>query len=173
MRRFLTVVIALAGILSFSLAEAVSTNLVVRAKSKDAKFVGTSMGGARVVVKDSDSGKVLAEGLTTGGTGNTQAIMIEPKSRFGLITEGAAKYETAIDIVEPTLLTIEVDAPYGMKPKMITSSTQVWLIPGKDIVGEGVIIEVPGFSVNASAAGQVKLSGNKAVIPVQARIVMI
>ena len=78
-----------------------------------------------------------------------------------------------IDIDEPKLITIEVEAPYGMKPKTVKSSTQVWLIPGKDIVGEGIIIEVPGFSVNANAAGRLNLAKGKAVIPIQARIVMI
>lgn len=161
------------GIIAFGVAEAVPTKLVVRAKSKDAKFIGTSMGGAKIVIKDSETGKVLSEGLTAGGTGNTQKIMIEPKTRFGHIAEGAAGFETSIDINEPRLITIEVAAPYGMKPDLITSTTQIWLIPGKDIAGEGVIIEVPGFSVTASAGGEVELAGGQAVIPIEARIVMI
>jgi hypothetical protein len=160
-------------IVSFGISEAVTTKLVIRAKSKDAKFIGTSMGGAKIVIKDSETGKVLAEGLTSGGTGNTQKIMIDPQTRFGRITDDrTAFYETSIDIDEPRLVTIEAVAPYGLKPNLITSTTQIWLIPGKDITGEGVIIEVPGFSVSA-AADQVKLAGNKASIPIKARIVMI
>ena len=174
MRKLLVIVTVLTSMLSFGIAEAVSTKLVIHAKSKDAKFVGTSMGGAKIVIKDSESGKVLAEGLTSGGTGNTQKIMIDPKTRFGRITgSGTAFYETTIDIDEPRLVTIEVVAPYGMKPNTVTSTTQIWLIPGKDITGEGVIIEVPGFSVSAAAVDQVKLAGGRADIPVQARIVMI
>jgi hypothetical protein len=56
---------------------------------------------------------------------------------------------------------------------MIKSSTQMWLIPGGDITGEGVVIEVPGFSVDARAIGKVKLVDSKAIIPLQARIMMI
>jgi hypothetical protein len=155
------------------MAEAVQTDIVIRAKSKDAKFVGTKMGGALVVVKDSETGKVLAKGLTTGGTGNTGKIMIEPKTRFGHIADGSAKFDATIDINEPTLITINVEAPYMHKDNMIKSSTQMWLIPGKDIIGEGIIIEVPGFSVDAQAPEDVKLLNNKAVIPIKARIVMI
>jgi hypothetical protein len=173
MRKTFMALILLAGILSFGISEAVQTKLVVRAKSKDAKFIGTKMGGAMVVVRDSETGKVLAEGLTTGGTGDTGKIMMEPKTRFGSITDGAAKYEAAIDIDEPTLITIDVAAPYIHKDNMIKSSTQMWLIPGGDITGEGVVIEVPGFSVDARAIEKVKLVDNKAVIPIQARIVMI
>ena len=30
----------------------------------------------------------------------------------------------------------------------MASSTEVWLIPGKDILGDGIVIEVPGFIVD-------------------------
>jgi hypothetical protein len=173
MRKAFLAVILLAVIVSFGVSEAVQTNIIIRAKSKDAKFIGTKMGGATVVVRDSETGKVLAEGLTAGSTGDTGKIMMEPKARFGSIADGAAKFETVIDIDEPVLITIDVAAPYIHKDNMVKSSTQMWLIPGKDITGEGVVIEVPGFSVDAQAMGKAKLMDNKAVIPVQARIVMI
>jgi len=172
-KKVFVVLVALTGLLSYGMSEAVQTKLVVRAKSKDAKFVGTKMGGARVVITDTETGKVLANGLTAGGTGSTQKIMIEPKTRFGTIAEGAAKFETSIDIDEPTLITIDVEGPYMHKENLIKSSTQIWLIPGRDIVGEGVIIEIPGFSVDAAAPGKAKLVNGEAVIPVEARIVMI
>jgi hypothetical protein len=173
MRRVLLFGILLAGVLAFGISEAVQTKLVIRAKSKDAKFVGTKMGGAHVVVKDSNTDKVIAEGLTAGDTGDTNKIMNEPKTRFGKIADWAAMYETSIDIAEPMLVTIDVEAPYVDKTNMIKSSTQMWLIPGKDIVGEGVIIEVPGFSVIAKSPEEVKLTDNKAVIPINAQIAMI
>jgi hypothetical protein len=173
MRKAFLAVILLAVIVSFGVSEAVQTNIIIRAKSKDAKFIGTKMGGATVVVRDSETGKVLAEGLTAGSTGDTGKIMMEPKARFGSIADGAAKFETVIDIDEPVLITIDVAAPYIHKDNMVKSSTQMWLIPGKDITGEGVVVEVPGFSVDAQAMGKAKLMDNKAVIPVQARIVMI
>ncbi|UCH45613.1 MAG: hypothetical protein JSV11_02610 [Nitrospiraceae bacterium] len=171
-----TVVIAalfLAGMLSSGISGAVETDLVIRAKSKDAKFVGSKMGGARVVVKDSETGKVLAEGLTSGGTGDTGKIMMEPRTRFDTIADGAAQFTTSIDIDEPRLITIEVEAPYIFKDNMIKSSTQLWVIPGGDITGEGIIIEIPGFAVDARVPETVSLSGTKAAIPLQAGIVMI
>jgi len=173
MRRLIFFGMLLAGVLSFGISEAVQTKLVIRAKSKDAKFVGSKMGGALVIIKDSETGKVLAEGLTAGGTGDTEIIMNQPKTRFGEISADAAKFETSLDISEPRLITIDVSAPYSDKTNMIMSSTQMWLIPGRDIVGEGVIIEVPGFSVDAKSLETVKLSDGRAVIPVSAQIVMI
>ena len=80
MRKAFLAVILLAVIVSFGVSEAVQTNVIIRAKSKDAKFIGTKMGGAMVVVRDSETGKVLAEGLTAGSTGDTGKIMMEPKT---------------------------------------------------------------------------------------------
>ncbi len=174
MRKIFLIAIVLATILSFGIAEAVQTRLVIRAKSKDAKFIGSSMGGALVVITDAETGKALAKGLTAGSTGNTRKIMLQPHGRGIRITDDStAKFEAVVDIEEPRLVTIEVEAPYGMKPKTVKSSTQVWLIPGKDITGEGIIIEVPGFAVDATAPGNATLTKKRAVIPIQARIVMI
>jgi hypothetical protein len=173
MKRIFTLFVLFAGLLSYGSLEAAPTKLVVRAKAKDAKFVGTSMGGARVVVRDAETGKVLAEGLTAGGTGNTRTIMLEPMKRFGRIADGAAKFEATIDIDEPRLVDIDVEAPYIHKDNMIKSSTQIWLIPGRDMAGDGIIIEIPGFSVDAVSPAKATLVNNKAVISIQARIVMI
>lgn len=174
MRRVIIAAILLGGVLSFGIAGAVETTLVVRAKSKDAKFIGTKMGGALVVVKDSVTGSVLATGLTEGSTGDTGKIMKEPRTRFGRITDAStAKFETSINIDEPRLITIEVQAPYLHRDNMITSSTEIWLIPGEYIAGEGIIIEIPGFSVNVTTPERVELADNKAVIPIRAVIVMI
>ena len=173
MKKILIAAMIMSGILIYGISEAVPTKLVIRAKSKDAKFVGTKMGGAIVTIKDSETGKVLANGLTEGSTGDTGTIMIEPRTRFGSISNGAAKFETSIDINEPALITIDVEAPLATKPNMIRSSTQMWLIPGKDITGEGIIIEIPGFSVIARAPGNISMTGNKSVIPFQCQILMI
>jgi len=174
MKKAILICVALTGILAYCAAEAVPTKLVVRAKARDAKFIGTSMGGAAVTVRDAETGKVLAEGLTAGTTGNTQKIMIDPIERGKRITDrDTANFETVIDIDEPSLLTIEVEAPMAHKPNTIKNSTQIWLIPGKDIAGEGLVIEVPGFAVTADAPREVKLADGKAVIPVNAAIVMV
>jgi hypothetical protein len=172
MKKIFVLFVLFTAICTYGISEAVQTKLVVRAKSKDAKFVGTKM-GARVVITDTETGRVLADGFTSGGTGNTQKIMIEPKTRFGRIAEGAAKFETSIDIDEPTLITVVIEAPYIHKENTTKNSAQIWMIPGRDIVGEGLVVEIPGFSIDAVAPGKAKLVNGEAVIPIEARIVMI
>lgn len=129
-------------------AEAVPTDIVVRAKAKDAKFIGTSVGGALVRVREADSGRILAEGMTRGSTGNTELIMKKPHRRHESIAEGAASYRAILDISEPVFLTVEVLAPYIKKQARVLAQTQTWLVPGKPIDGEGLVVEIPGFVVD-------------------------
>lgn len=169
-------VILLAGILFANISEAVETKIIVRAKSRDAKFIGSSMGGAKVVIKDGDTGDVIKEGLTVGGTGDTKKLILEPIKRGSQLSDpSAAKFEASIDIEEPRLITIEVYAPYSQRQSMTKSSTQVWLIPGKDLIGDGITVEIPGFAVDIvmpQIPEGIRLSGGKAIIPIRANIVM-
>lgn len=54
------------------------TPVGVRFINQGAKFVGDSIDGAQVILRDVESGRVLTEGITTGGTGNTDRIMLPP-----------------------------------------------------------------------------------------------
>jgi hypothetical protein len=50
-------------------APARPTEIVVRVISKDSKFIGTSMGGMRITLRDAHTGELLATGIIVGGTG--------------------------------------------------------------------------------------------------------
>lgn len=157
-------------------AGAVDTNVVVRAKAKDAMFIGTSMGGARVVIRDAESGAVIASGVTAGGTGSRQVIMADRVPRRGrLADEGTAMFAATLDVVEPHLVVIEVSAPQGQRQSRISASTQVWLIPGKHLDGDGIVVEIPGFAVDVlspQAAESIVLDGPVNTIPIKANVVM-
>jgi hypothetical protein len=147
------------------LGQAQETKLVVRAKAKDAKFIGSSMGGAFVVVKHAETGEILAKGKTAGSTGDTQQIMNTPKTRdLQLSTQGAAKFETTLQLDEPTFVTIEATAPYAQAQSHVTSSTQLWMIPGKDITGDGVLLEIPGFAVDVLSPQAHEVTSQKKIV---------
>jgi len=132
-----------------SASEPISTELVVRAKARDGKFIGSSIGGALVRVRDAENDKILAEGMIKGSTGNTNLIMSQPKKRYDSITKGAAFFKTTLLISKPILLTIELVSPYIKRQARTVSQIQTWLVPGKHINGDGLIIEVPGMIVDA------------------------
>ncbi|MDX1672520.1 MAG: hypothetical protein R3211_09270 [Balneolaceae bacterium] len=126
-----------------------ATKLVVRAIARDAKFIGSSMGGALIVVREAETGTMLARGFTAGSTGDTGRLMRTDRTRqMQLSTPGAALFETSLAIEEPTFVTIEATAPHAQRQSHATVSTQLWMIPGKDITGDGIILEIPGFSVD-------------------------
>lgn len=131
---------------AFLTTQAQTTKITIRARAKDAKFIGTPIGGALVVVKDDATGEILAKGLTSGGSGNTDLLLKKPITRGQALTDSSvAKFVAQVNITEPTFADIEVTAPVNRRNGTVKATTQVWLIPGKDITGDGIIVEIPGF----------------------------
>jgi len=155
---------------------AAETRVMVRARTKDAKFIGTSMGGALVVIRKADTGEVLASGLTSGGTGDTKRIMNDPLVRGAQITDAStAGFEAKIELAEPTFVTVEVTGPMGQRQSAAKATVQTWLIPGRNVAGDGLMVEIPGFAVNVAAPRAhevVALEGGKAQVPLVANVVM-
>lgn len=130
-------------------AQETETNIVVRAIAADAKFIGSSMGGAMITIRNAQNGEILDFGITEGSTGNTNLLMRTPKERYmNISSDDAAKFETTLLLTKPTLVTIEAEAPQVQPQSTIKATKQLWLIPGKHITGDGIIIEIPGFSVD-------------------------
>jgi hypothetical protein len=158
------------------MAQETKTKLMVRAKAKDAKFIGTSIGGAMVLVRDATTGEILAKGMTTGETGNTKALMNEPIQRRQFLAESSsAGFLAEISIAQPTFVEVEVIAPNTQKHAAVKSTTQLWVFPGKDIIGDGVVLEVPGFVVNIlqpQTHEVIAIQGQSYKIDVNANIVM-
>lgn len=124
------------------------TEVVVRAIAKDAKLIGSSMGGVMVTIKNTKTGEMLAKGLTEGSTGDTKKLVISPKKRYEQVsTEGSAKFTAHLNIEQPVFATISATSTYRNEQE-VTSSTQMWLIPGMDILGDGIMLEMPGFVVD-------------------------
>lgn len=125
-----------------------TTRVIVRAKAKDAKFLPATL-GVHVAIKNSMTGELLAKGMAVGGSGNTDTIMADAIRRGQrLADENTSKFETSLELTEPTFVDIEVYASSNRKNGTRKITTQVWLIPGKHILGDGIVVEVPGFIVD-------------------------
>jgi len=130
-------------------ASAQQTKVMVRAKAKDAKFIGSSIGGAHILIKDATTDRMLAEGMTTGSTGNTELVMKTPRQRHDLLSDaGTAGFLATLSLEEPVFVTVEARAPFHRKNSMAQASTQLWLLPGKDILGDGVVLEFSGYVID-------------------------
>lgn len=144
---------AVASLLALSL-DAAETRVTVRAVSRDAKVIGDGVGGARITVRALGTGTVLATGIQTGGTGDTERIMRTPRERHATVygTPGAASFTAVLDLASPTRVEITAEGPLGYPQATQRVSTTMLLVPGRHIEGDGVVLEIPGFIVDAPAA---------------------
>ncbi len=149
--------------------------IVVRAVAKDAKAIGSGVGGASVRIVNVETGETLAAGNQEGGTGDTDLIMLKPRHRGKSIygTPGAALFLAEIPLDRPTRVEVHAEAPLAYPQAMQRGSKTVTLIPGKDIAGEGVIIELDGLIVNIldPAAGSLVEGGKD--VQVRAEVKML
>lgn len=131
-------------------AEKIPTTVVVRVVSKDAKVVGSGVGGASVRIKNLETGEILAQGKQEGGTGETDRIMVQPRRRGEVLfgTPDGAFYQAEILIDRPTQMEISAEAPLAYPHALQKGSKTITLIPGRHILGEGLIIELNGLIVN-------------------------
>lgn len=128
----------------------VPTKIMVRVVARDAKIIYDNVGGAKITIKDVASGKVLAEGIQKGGSGDTVSIMIKARERGAKVfdTDGAAGFLATLTPDKPALVEISAEAPLNFPQSTQRASKTVLIIPGQDILGEGIILEVHGFIVD-------------------------
>jgi len=134
---------------SFSV-DKIPTKLIVRVVSNDAKVIGSGVGGAFVRIKNVETREILAEGKQLGGTGDTDRIMVQPRRRGEVLhgTSDAAFFQADLLLDKPTQVEIYTEAPLGFPHNIQKGSKTLTLIPGKHILGEGVVIELNGLIVN-------------------------
>jgi hypothetical protein len=130
-------------------AQAEPTEVTVRVLSRDAKFIGTGMGGVRVTLRDAATGQVLAEGRTEGGTGDTGRIMRQPHRRGeALSAGGAAAFTATLDLDAPTRVEVVAEGPARPAGAANRVSATQWVVPGRPLTGgDGWLLVMPGFAV--------------------------
>ncbi len=136
-------------------AQEASTRVMVRAVAHDAKIIGSGVGGARITIRDAASGEVLARGVQEGGTGDTQRIVVAPRARDERVydTEGAAGFLAELDLDRPTRVEITAEGPLGIPHATQRASRTLLLVPGEHVLGDGVVLELYGFTVELLEPG--------------------
>jgi hypothetical protein len=155
-------------------AHAEPTRVDVRVISKGAKFVGTSMGGVAITLRDADTGALLAEGVTAGGTGDTARIMqAEQRHHDPVATDDAAVFRATLDLAAPRRIEVTALGPLGQRQAAASVSSTMWVVPGKHVTGgNGWLLELPGFAVDVLAPpAHQRLTAPRSV-PVRANVVM-
>src|SRR5260221_2521179 len=127
--------------------------VMVRAIARDAKIIGKGVGGARITIREVSSGKVLAEGMLQDGTGETSLIIEKPHVRGEKIydTPGASGFLAVLKLERPTVVEVTAEGPLGSPEATQRASKTLLLVPGEDILGYGIGLEIHGFIVKTLA----------------------
>lgn len=125
------------------------TPLTIRVLSLGGKFIGSGMGGARIVVRDAGTQQILAQGVTTGGTGDTKRIMASGPRSAQVADSSAASFHTVLDLTEPTLIEVEAYGPQTQLQSAVAARSQRWVLPGHSVAaGDGWVLELAGLAVD-------------------------
>jgi len=151
-----------------------ATLLTVHVVAHDAKIIGDDAGGAEVVVRDAGTAEVLARGMQWGGTGSTDRIMARPHVRGQELytTDGAAVFTARLPLTVPTWVTIDASAPLGYEQSVVHASKTLLMLPGHDITGDGVVLELQGLvvSILSPAPDQKLFSGNQVTVSAETKL---
>lgn len=151
MTKPLHLAVAAAFSMLVSVAQAEPTHVMIRAQALDAKFIGDHMGGVRVTLTNARTGAVLAKGLIKGGTGDTPRIMGARTRGVAVADPATAGFEATLDLKRPTLVRADATGPEGKPGSAISVSSSLWIIPGRDVVGDGWVLTFPGLVVEPTA----------------------
>jgi len=132
-----------------------TTQVMIRAIAKDAMAIGTKVGGARITVREVATGAILAQGIQEGAAGNVDLIMIQPRIRGARVFDapGTAGFLAQLMLVKPTEVEIIAEGPLGSPQALQRSSKTLLLVPGQDVLGDGIILDLHGFTVKLLSPG--------------------
>ena len=129
-------------------AEALDTSITLRVRAHDAKFIGSHVGEMNVVIDDADTGAWLASGRIAGGTGDTERLMQTPATRnMPLANAESAAYTATLKLERPTRIRIRATGPLGQPDAVQELSVTAWVVPGGNIDGDGLVLNLPGLIV--------------------------
>jgi hypothetical protein len=175
MKSLISLFVIVGCLLTYATSHAIPTTITVRVISKGAKFVGTSMGGAQITIRNNMTKELLASGTTKGSTGNTEKVMKAGANRNSTLSDDtSAKFTTTIDISEPALIEVTAFGPQAQLQSANRVSATQWIIPGKHIDGgDAWLLELPGFVVDIlSPPTHLVLEGVSEPVLIKANITM-
>ena len=134
-------------------AAGIPTSVMVRAYSRGSMAIGDVVGGARITIRDVATGTVLAQGIQRGRAGNVELIMVRPRERGGKVfnAPGTAGFVARLMLERPTVVEVTAEGPLGTPQSTRRVSKTLLLVPGQDVLGEGILLEIHGLTVTLLA----------------------
>lgn len=151
------------------------TEVEVRVLARGAKFLGGYSAPVRVVLTDADTGETLAQGNTSGTTGDTRTIMDASASDGGKrSTAGSAVFRAALDIERPRRVMVSVTGPLSQPQAISTATSTQWILPGRHVTaGDGWVLELPGLIVDLASPTAYQWINAGTTVPLRASVTML
>jgi hypothetical protein len=111
--------------------------------------LGREVGGARVTITDVETKQILATGIQQGEAGDQNQIMRTPHLMEEPVYSArpAAAFITTVELRKPTLVEITAEGPLAHPASMQHASQTVLLIPGHDLMNDGIVLHLYGYIV--------------------------
>jgi hypothetical protein len=92
---------------------------------------------------------VLASGIQQGDAGDQNQIMRTPHLMEEPLysSRPSAVFSATLELRQPTLVEIAAEGPLAYPAAVQRASTTVWLIPGKDMTQDGIVLQLYGYLV--------------------------
>jgi hypothetical protein len=154
--------------------QAVPTLLTVHVVAQDAKLIQDAVGGATVIVRDADTGETLAQGMQRGDSGSTAKIMRQAHGRGDTVyaVPGAAVYSTTLQLTHPTRIEVTAEGPFNYPQALQIASATLLMVPGQDVVGDGVVLTLHGFIVEVLSPEELTAVAAGSELTVEAQVRM-
>jgi hypothetical protein len=110
----------------------IPTQIDVRVAAKGGKYLGDDIGGALVTIRDVRTRELLADGKTTGGSGQANLMNLCLTRAQVLPIDEASVFTASLDLDEPRLIRISAYGPLAAQKSANTVSMTQWVYPGKN-----------------------------------------
>jgi hypothetical protein len=133
-----------------------ATEVMVRVVANGAMVIGDDVGGARVTITDVATGRLLASGTQHGESGDQNQIMRTPRlmEEPKYSTRPSGSFHATLNLERPTLVEVVAQGPLSHPQAMQRASKTVMLIPGRDLTGDGIVLDLNGFIVQVESPTQ-------------------
>lgn len=159
------------------------TKIMVRAQAKGGKYLGDDIGGVWVTIRNSQTGELLASGVTSGDSGSISDRYVPNASQRAIVTPGGPQqihwvvanpttshFSAGLALNHPAMLEISV---FGSKGGLQTAHRAVataWAVPGNDMI---VDIEISGLLVQViEPTTHLQLPATGGEVPLKASVAM-
>ena len=125
------------------------TTILVRVVGHGAMVLGREVGNARVTITDVATKQILATGIQQGEAGDQNQIMRTPRlmEEPHYSSRPAATFTATFDLLHPTLVEVTAEGPLAYPASSQRASTTVWLVPGQDMINDGIVLHLYGYIV--------------------------